>query len=74
MLACCALGHQADQGLAWLHALACLQIQGADPAGSLVRPLLPLGALAAGFGLASAALAQTTAPTAPEVYQAPVEN
>ena len=40
----------------------------------LVRPLLPLGALAAGFGLASAALAQTTAPTAPEVYKAPVEN
>ncbi|PTT87410.1 hypothetical protein DBR42_11650, partial [Pelomonas sp. HMWF004] len=38
-----------------------------------MKPLLPLGALAAGFGLASAALAQT-APAAPAKAAAPAEE
>jgi catecholate siderophore receptor len=37
----------------------------------LLPPLLPLGALAAGFGLAGAAVAQQAAPTAPAAASAP---
>lgn len=43
--------------------------QQARPALNL-KPLLPLGALAAGFGLASAAMAQTAAPAKPAAEEA----
>lgn len=41
---------------------------------SAKRPLLPLGALAAGFGLVSAAMAQTAAPAPASAASAPTEN